>query len=56
MQYTFTDGDSVCFMNMETFEENRVPKNKIPNVLLLKEGLQCAVTTWNEEVIDIGNI
>ncbi len=24
MQYTFTDGDNLCFMNMETFEEQRI--------------------------------
>ena len=39
MQYTFTDGDLLCFMNMETFEEQRIAKNKIDNVLLMKEGL-----------------
>jgi translation elongation factor P/translation initiation factor 5A len=39
MQYTFTDGDMICFMNMETFEEQRVDKNKISNLNLLKEGL-----------------
>lgn len=41
MQYTFTEGDTVCFMNMETFEEQRVPKNKIDNLLLLREGKIC---------------
>jgi elongation factor P len=40
MQYTFTDGDLLCFMNMETFEEQRIPKNKIENILLMKEGLK----------------
>jgi elongation factor P len=38
MQYTFTDGDSICFMNMETFEEQRINKKKIDNLELLKEG------------------
>lgn len=38
MQYTYTDGDSLCFMNMETFEEQRIPKDKVSNLLLLKEG------------------
>ena len=53
MQYTFTDGDSLCFMNMETFEEQRIPKAKIDNVLLMKEGLPCNVLLWNEQVIDV---
>eukprot|EP01031_Cornospumella_fuschlensis_P042844 gene42844-52350_t len=53
MQYTFSDGDSVCFMNMETFEEERIDKSMISNALLLKEGLSCAVTVWNSKVIDV---
>lgn len=38
MQYTFTDGDLFCFMNMETFEEQRIQKSSISNPLLMKEG------------------
>lgn len=53
MQYTFTDGDMICFMNMETFEEQRVDKSKITNALLLKEGLSCQVTVWKDEVIEV---
>ena len=53
MQYTFTDGDNLCFMNMETFEEQRIEKKKIDNVLLMKEGLSCNVMLWNDQVIDV---
>lgn len=38
MQFTYQDGDSYCFMNMETFEEQRIDRNKLDNPLLLKEG------------------
>lgn len=38
MQYTYVDGNTYCFMNMETFEEQRIPKDLIPNPLLLVEG------------------
>lgn len=39
MQYTFTDGDSICFMNMETFEEQRISKKQIgDSIKLMKEG------------------
>ena len=38
MQYTFTDGDLICFMKMETFEEQRISKKSLDNLLLLKEG------------------
>jgi elongation factor P len=40
-------------MNMETFEEQRIPKSKIDNVLLMKEGLSCQVSVWNDQVIDV---
>ena len=53
MQYTFTDGDLLCFMNMESFEEQRIEKAKIENVLLMKEGLPCQVMLWNDQVIDV---
>lgn len=53
MQYTYTDGDNLCFMNMESLEEQRIEKKKIDNVLMMKEGLSCTVTLWNEQVIDI---
>ena len=39
MQYTFTDGDSLCFMNMETFEEQRISKKQIGDqITFMKEG------------------
>ena len=53
MQYTFTEGDNMCFMDMETFEEQRIPMSKIDNPLLMKAGLSCQVSIWNNEVIDI---
>ena len=53
MQYTFTDGDLFCFMNMESFEEQRIEKSKISNPLLMKEGLSCQVVLWNEDVIEV---
>lgn len=53
MQYTFTDGDMVCFMNMESFEEQRMDKSCIDNLNLLKSGLSCVVSIWNDKVIDV---
>jgi elongation factor P len=53
MQYTYVDGNTYCFMNMETFEEQRIPKDLIPNPLLLVEGLSCTVTIWNDRVIEV---
>ena len=53
MQYTFTEGNNLCFMDMETFEEQRIPINKVDNPLLMKAGLSCQVSIWNEQVIDV---
>lgn len=53
MQYTYSDGDQLCFMNMESLEEQRIDKKKFDNVLMLKEGLSCQVSLWNENVIDV---
>ena len=55
MQYTYTDGDQLCFMNMDSLEEQRIDKKKIGElgVSLMKEGLSCSVSIWNENVIDV---
>jgi len=53
MQYTYTDGDSICFMNMETFEEQRVDKKKIDDENFLIQGLSCQISIWNDQVIDV---
>ena len=52
-QFTYNDGENYIFMNMESFEEVPIPKGKIENVDLLKEGLSCQVSVWNENVIDV---
>lgn len=53
MQFLYNEADNVVFMNMETFEEQRIPNQRISNLQLLKEGLSCIVTCWNEEVIEL---
>lgn len=52
-QYTYKDNDNYMFMSMETFEEIPVSPKNIDNPDLLKEGLSCAVSIWNEQVIDV---
>ena len=53
MQYTYTDGDQACFMNMESLEEERVDMKSIDNSVFLKEGLLVTMLTWNSKVIDV---
>ncbi len=39
MQYTYKDGDAACFLNLESFEEQRINKEKLGNsFLLLRDG------------------
>jgi elongation factor P len=52
-QFTYKDGENFMFMNMETFEEIPVGPNNIDNADLLKEGLSCQVSVWNDQVIDV---
>ncbi len=42
LQYTYQEGDELCFMNMNTFDEVRVSKTKVENWELLNEG-NCLV-------------
>ena len=53
MQYTFEEGENVAFMDMETFEEVRIPKKNFDNILLLKPGLEVKTLAYNGEVIDV---
>lgn len=42
MQYTYKNGDMLCFMNMETFEEQVIDKSKFDKVDLLIEGISAS--------------
>lgn len=49
MQFTYMDGDDYMFMNMETFEELRVPPVAVNK--FVKEGMECGIVQWNGKVI-----
>ena len=51
MQYTYKDGEEFVFMDMETFEEVRVPDDDFSKFLI--EGHQCGVVSWNGKIIDV---
>ncbi|KAJ1431819.1 translation elongation factor P (EF-P) [Ochromonadaceae sp. CCMP2298] len=53
MQYTYSTEENLCFMNMETFEEQVIDRKKIDNIDFLVEGLSCQVSIWNDQVIDV---
>jgi elongation factor P len=55
MQHTYVDGDDLVFMNMETYEEERLSRavlgDRICNYLM--EGLEVEVLKHNEDVLGV---
>ncbi len=53
MQYSYLDGDDMVFMNMETFEEERIPKADIEKAEFIKEEMSLTVVKWQGKAIDV---
>jgi elongation factor P len=53
MAYSYEDGSDYVFMNMETFEEARVPSDSIVGKEFISDGLEIDVVYWKDEPIDI---
>jgi elongation factor P len=54
MQHTYKDGDEYVFMNMETYDENRLSADQIGDgVKYLKEEMEVSVVTWNGKVLEV---
>jgi len=54
MQHTYVDGDDYVFMNMETFEEERLPSVALGyQAKYMKEGLDVDVLRYNGKVLDV---
>ncbi len=54
MQHTYKEGDQFVFMDMETYEENRLSVDQIGDrVKYLNEGMEVNVVRWNEQVIEV---
>ncbi|MGC9526243.1 MAG: elongation factor P [Limnospira sp.] len=54
MQHTYKEAEQFVFMDMETFEENRLNPDQIGNgVKYLKEGMEVNVITWNGQVLEV---
>jgi elongation factor P len=55
MQHTYVDGDDVVFMNMETYEEERMSRavlgDRVCNYLM--EGLEVEVLKHNDDVLGV---
>ncbi|MBE9053488.1 elongation factor P [Nostocales cyanobacterium LEGE 11386] len=54
MQHTYKEGDEFVFMDMETYEENRLSAAQIGDrVKYLKEGMEANVIRWGEQVLEV---
>ncbi|EOD05597.1 hypothetical protein EMIHUDRAFT_453650 [Emiliania huxleyi CCMP1516] len=53
MQYSYMDGEDMVFMNMETYEEERIPKGDIDKAEFIKEEMQLTVLKWQGKPIDV---
>lgn len=52
VQFTYIDGDQYVFMDMETYEESRIPADDTW-AKYLKEGLIVNVVTWDGKTISV---
>ena len=54
MQYLYNDGDSAVFMDLETYEQERVPNEFVDEQLkFLKEGEEVDVDFYEDQIISI---
>ena len=54
MQHTYKEGDQYVFMDMETYEENRLSEDQIgAGVKYLKEEMEVNVLMWNDQVLEV---
>jgi elongation factor P len=54
MQHTYKEGDDFIFMNMETYEEDRLSVTQIGDrVKYLKDGMEVNVIRWGEQVLEV---
>ncbi|NJM99461.1 MAG: elongation factor P [Phormidesmis sp. RL_2_1] len=54
MQHTYKEGDQYVFMDMESYEENRLNEDQIgPVVKYLKEEMEVTVLMWNAQVLEV---
>lgn len=54
MQYLYANGDSYCFMNMETYEQTELTKEQLGSgVSYLKEGLDVLLSFYEGELLGI---
>lgn len=54
MGYLYDEGDAICFMDNETYEQISLPKEKLEwEINFLKEGIEVEILEYNGEILGI---
>jgi len=53
MQFSYIDDDQHVFMNLETYEEERIPSADIDKRDFIKDDMQLQVLKWRGKAIDV---
>eukprot|EP00316_Scyphosphaera_apsteinii_P013732 CAMPEP_0119299556 /NCGR_PEP_ID=MMETSP1333-20130426/1631_1 /TAXON_ID=418940 /ORGANISM="Scyphosphaera apsteinii, Strain RCC1455" /LENGTH=220 /DNA_ID=CAMNT_0007301019 /DNA_START=27 /DNA_END=689 /DNA_ORIENTATION=- len=53
MTFSYNDGDDMVFMNMETYEEERIPRADIGKAEFISDEMQLQVLKWQGKAIDV---
>ena len=53
MQYSYDDDGDLVFMNMESFEEERVPRDSVAKADFIKEEMLLTILKWRGKAIDV---
>lgn len=53
MQFSYIDGDEHVFMNMETFEEERILSSDLDKKDFIKDEMMLTVLKWRGKAIDV---
>jgi len=54
VQYLYTDGQFFHFMDLETYEQPAISESLLgDHALMLKEGMECKLTFYESEALDI---
>lgn len=54
MQYLYNDGDLYYFMDMESYDQIPIPKEKLgPSFRFVKEETMCKIASWKGDIFSI---
>ena len=54
MQHTYKEGGDYVFMDMESYEENRLSARQIGDrIKYIKEGMEVNVVRWDEQILEV---